>query len=221
MNNHFKSLGSNDLKFWSDWIFKVLFWSRGWQTMAHGPKPTCYLIYIYNPFCIFKFEGKKKSKTNIACHVKWYEIQVSLSIRKTLLEHEKNLLWYVIQVSFSINKSLLEHEKNLFFILFIFILLLLQRRQWHPTPVLLPGKSHGQRSLVGCSPWGHQSRTRLSNFAFTFHFHALEKEMATHSSVLAWRIPGTGKSGGLLSMGLHIVRHDWSDLAVSTFIIID
>ena len=65
-------------------------------------------------------------------------------------------------------------------------------RQWHPTPVLLPGKSHGRRSLVGCSPWGPKSRTRLSDFTFTFHFHALEKEMATHSSILAWRIPGTG-----------------------------
>ena len=53
-----------------------------------------------------------------------------------------------------------------------------------------------------------QSRTRLSDFTFTFHFHALEKEMATHSSVLAWRIPGTGKPGGLLSMGLHRVGHD-------------
>ena len=112
------------------------------------------------------------------------------------------------------------------------------RRQWHPTPVLLPGKSHGRRGLVGCSPWGRyelytterlhfhfslscigegngnplqysclqnprdggawwaaiygvaQSQTRLSNFTFTFHCHTLEKEMATHSSVLAWRIPG-------------------------------
>ena len=53
-----------------------------------------------------------------------------------------------------------------------------------------------------------RSRTRLSNFTFTFHFHALEKEMATHSSVLAWRIPGTGESGGLLSMGSHRVGHD-------------
>ena len=53
-----------------------------------------------------------------------------------------------------------------------------------------------------------QSRTRLSDFTFTFHFHALEKEMATHSSVLAWRIPGTGKSGGLPSMGSHRVGHD-------------
>ena len=53
-----------------------------------------------------------------------------------------------------------------------------------------------------------EGRTRLSNFTFTFHFQTLEKEMATHSSVLAWRIPGTGVPGGLPSMGLHRVGHD-------------
>ena len=53
-----------------------------------------------------------------------------------------------------------------------------------------------------------KNRTRLSNFTFTFHFHALEKELATHSSVLAWRIPGTGVPGGLPSMGSHRVGHD-------------
>ena len=90
-----------------------------------------------------------------------------------------------------------------------------QRRQWHPTPVLLPGKSHGWRSLEGCSPRVAKSRTWLSDFTFTFHFHALEKEMATHSSVLAWRIPGTGEPGGLLSVGSHRVGHDWSDLAAA------
>ena len=58
-----------------------------------------------------------------------------------------------------------------------------------------------------------QSQTRLSAFTFTFHFHALEKEMATHSSVLAWRIPGMGEPGRLLSMGSHRVGHDWGDLA--------
>ena len=60
-----------------------------------------------------------------------------------------------------------------------------------------------------------KSRTRLSYFTFTFHFHALEKEMATHSSILAWRIPGTEEPNGLLSMGLHRVGHDWSDLAAA------
>ena len=53
-----------------------------------------------------------------------------------------------------------------------------------------------------------KSRTRLSSFPFTFHIHALEKEMATHSSVLAWRIPGTGEPGGLPSMGSHRVGHN-------------
>ena len=53
-----------------------------------------------------------------------------------------------------------------------------------------------------------RSQTRLSDFTFTFHFHALEKEMATHSSVLAWRIPGTGEPGGLPPMGSHRIGHD-------------
>ena len=57
-----------------------------------------------------------------------------------------------------------------------------------------------------------EGQTWLSDFTFIFHFHALEKEMATPSSVLAWRMPGTGEPGGLPSMGSHRVRHDWSDL---------
>ena len=63
-----------------------------------------------------------------------------------------------------------------------------------------PGRLQSMESL--------ESWTRLSDFTFTFHFHALEKEMATHSSVLAWRIPGMGEPGGLLSMGSHRVGHD-------------
>ena len=60
-----------------------------------------------------------------------------------------------------------------------------------------------------------KSQSQLSDFTFTFHFHALEKEMANNSSVLAWRIPGTGEPGGLPSMGSHRVGHDWSDLAAA------
>ena len=79
-----------------------------------------------------------------------------------------------------------EDRDSHFWIMWLKIRRLEQRRQWHPTPVLLPGKSHGRRSLVGCSPWDRR-------FTFTFHFHALEKEIATHSSILGWRIPGTAK----------------------------
>ena len=60
-----------------------------------------------------------------------------------------------------------------------------------------------------------KSRIRLSDFTFTFHFQALEKEMATHSSILAWRIPGMGAPGGLPSMRSHRVRHDWSELTAA------
>ena len=128
------------------------------------------------------------------------------------------------------------------------------RRKWKPTSVFLPGKSHGQRSLVGYSPWGHKELDTtewlhfqshflsgwwmltkliviisniliyivewlfcipeinviwLSDFTFTFHFHVLEKEMATHSSVLAWRLPGTGEPGEMPSMGSQRVGHNW------------
>ena len=60
-----------------------------------------------------------------------------------------------------------------------------------------------------------KSQTRLSDFTFTFHFHALGKEMVTHSSVLAWRIPRMAEPDGLPSMGSHRVRHYWSDLAAA------
>ena len=86
------------------------------------------------------------------------------------------------------------------------------RRKWQPTLVFLPGESQGRGSLVGCHLWGLTE----SDTTEQLHFHALEKEMATHSGVLAWRIPGTGEPGGLPSMESHRVRHNWSDLVASS-----
>ena len=71
-----------------------------------------------------------------------------------------------------------------------------------------PGDGKGQGSLRAVVHGVAKSRTRLSNFTFTFHFHALEEGMATHTSILAWRIPWTDKSGGLQSIELHRVRQD-------------
>ena len=93
-----------------------------------------------------------------------------------------------------------------------------QRRQWHPTPVLLLGKSHGRRSLVGCSPWGCEESDMTERLHFHFSLSCIGEGNATHSSVLAWRIPGTGEPGGLPSMGSHRVRYDWSDLAAAAYI---
>ena len=74
--------------------------------------------------------------------------------------------------------------------------------------MLLPGKSMDGGAWCTVVHGVAKSQTRLSNFIFTFHFHTLEEEMATHSSVLAWRIPGTGEPGGLPSVGSHRVGHD-------------
>ena len=73
----------------------------------------------------------------------------------------------------------------------------------------------GLQSMGSAKSW-----TQLSDFPFTFHFHALEKEMATHSSVLARRIPGMGEPGGLPSMGSHRVGHNWSTLAAAAYVYI-
>ena len=135
------------------------------------------------------------------------------------LSHYRRILY---QLSYKGSLTLLQPLINSnflleysFFTTLCYLLLRNRRRQWHPTPVLLPEKSHGRRSLVGYSPWGRKESDTTERLDFTFHFHALEKEIATHSSVLAWRIPGTGEPGGLLSMGLHRVGHDWSDLAAA------
>ena len=82
------------------------------------------------------------------------------------------------------------------------------RRKWQPTPVFLPGESQGWGAWWAAVYGVANSWTQLSDFTFTFYFHALEKEMASHSSVPAWRIPGTGEPGGLPSMGSHRVGHD-------------
>ena len=110
-------------------------------------------------------------------------------------------MFYTVKISLKISR-----KRNV-------IVLVSMLRQWQPTPVLLPGKSLGRRAWWAAVHGVAKSWTRLSDFTFTFHLHGLGKEMATHSSVLAWRIPGTGEPGGLPSMGSHRVGHDWSDLA--------
>ena len=118
--------------------------------------------------------------------------------------NENEFSWYQNQCWMIRNRLYFHNILSMF--MFVSTYIQYQRRQWQPTPVLLPGDP-----IDGGAWWAAvyvvKSRTRLSNFTFTFHFHALEKEMAAHSSVLAWRIPGTGKPGGLPSMGSHRVGH--------------
>ena len=85
-----------------------------------------------------------------------------------------------------------------------------RRRQWQPTPVLLPGKSHGWRSLVGCSPWGREELGTTERLHFHFSLSCVGEGNGNllRSRILAWRIPGTAEPGGLPSMGLHRVEHN-------------
>ena len=85
--------------------------------------------------------------------------------------------------------------------------------KWHPTPVFLTGEPHGQKSLLG-SPWGHKESDTIEHT----HIHYMEKETATHSSILAWRIPRMEEPSGLLSRGLHRVGYKWSNLAAAAYI---
>ena len=85
----------------------------------------------------------------------------------------------------------------------------------HPTPALLPGKSHGWRSLVGCSPWGRKESDTTEWLHFQFSLSCTGEGNGNHSSVPACRIPGMGELGGLPSTGSHRVGHDWSDLSAA------
>ena len=85
------------------------------------------------------------------------------------------------------------------------------RRQWHPTPVLLPGKSHGRRSLVGCSPWGREESDTTERLHFHFSLSCIGEGNGTHSSVLAWRIPGTVEP-----VGCHLWGRTESDMTEAT-----
>ena len=90
-----------------------------------------------------------------------------------------------------------------------------RRRRWHPTPVLLPGKSHGRRSLVGCSPWGHWGSDTTERFHFHFSLSRIGEGNSNPLQCSCLENPRDGEPGGLPSMGSQRVRHDWSDLAAA------
>ena len=93
------------------------------------------------------------------------------------------------------------------------------RRQWQPTPVLLPGKSQGWRSLVGCSPWGREESDTNERLHFHFSLSCTGEGNGNPLQCSCLEIPGTGHPGGLPSMGSHRVGHDWSNLAAVAAVI--
>ena len=95
---------------------------------------------------------------------------------------------------------------------------LCKRRQWHPTPVFLPGKSHGRRSLEGCSPWGRWGLDTTKRLHFHFSRFCSGEGNGNPLQCSCLENPRDGDPGGLLSMGSHKVGHDWSDLAAAAAI---
>ena len=94
---------------------------------------------------------------------------------------------------------------------------LIRRRQWHPTPILLPGKSHGERSLVGCSPWGRKESDRTERFHFHFSLSCMGEGNGNPLQCSCLENPRDGGAWWLPSMGSHRVGHDWSDLAAAAW----
>ena len=154
------------------------------------------------------------------------EIKIWIHCKKKKKKLTK--IWYP---QFPMSKQyILKQGKRIYFIIkSIHSLFLLSFGKWQHSGISKSSQSEGkifegnsclENPMDGGAWWAAvhevtQSWTGLSDFTFTFHFHVLEKEMATHSSVLAWRIPGTGEPGGLPSMGSHRVGHDGSDLAAA------
>ena len=96
-----------------------------------------------------------------------------------------------------------------------------RRRQWHPTPVLLPGKSHGWRSLEGCSPWGCWGSDTTERLHFHFELSCIGGGNGNPLQCSCLENPRDGEPGGLPSMGSHRVGHNWSDLAVAAWVMWD
>ena len=143
-----------------------------------------------------KHLGLRKFTKMSTLNYLWDSIQY-ISLPKTIISKDICIACFFLFLIYH------HHEINITEDLFYSRQVWKRRKQWQSTPVLLPGKSHGRRSLEGCSPWGHQESDTTERLHF--HFHALEKEMITHSSILAWRIPRMGEPGGLPSMGSHRV----------------
>ena len=97
---------------------------------------------------------------------------------------------------------------------------LFSRRQWHPTPVLLPGKSHGLRSLVGCIPWGCEESDTAERLHFHFSLSCIGEGNGNPLQCSCLENPRDEEPGGLPSMGSHGVGHDWSDLAAAAAVLI-
>ena len=138
---------------------------------------------------------------------------IRLGSEPTILK-ESICICFVCELNDSSTKSTKEFPFNTFRVLLLSSRVW-RRRWWQPTPVLLPGKSHGRRSLVGCSPWGHKESDTTERPHFHFSLSCTREGNGNPLRCSCLENPRDGEPGGLPSLGSHRVGHDWSDLAVA------
>ena len=145
----------------------------------------------------------------------WNVLQISSS--SSLMCHLSHVFpyWFFSLDSLSIDIYQMSQSPTIIMLLFISSFMALGRRQWQPTPVLLPGKSHGRRSLVGYSPWGRKELDMTEQLHFHFSLSCIGEGNGNPLQYSCLENPRDGGATGLPSMGLHRVGHDWSDLAAA------
>ena len=121
-----------------------------------------------------------------------------------------SLLWFHRRLYRCLSAPIVDYVAQLCISLLIFC-----RRQWHPTLVLLPDKSHGWRSLAGCSPWGREELDMTERLQFHFSLSCTGEGNGNPLQCSCLENPRDGEPGGLPSLGSYRVRHDWSDLAAA------
>ena len=151
----------------------------------------------------------------MASNCLWYSLIILLKYVRSVVMFHCFYIWFWYLYSLSLSHFF----PSLYLLCQTFIncinLFKEQRRRWHPTPVLLPGKSHGQRILVGCSPWGRKELHTTDQLHFYFSLSCIGEGNGNPLQCSCLENPRDGEPGGLPSTGSHRVGHDWSGLAAA------
>ena len=153
------------------------------------------LLFLIHWFCFILWQNSFNTKFLILATLKY-----TILFMQTLI--------IVCNDHYLIPELSITPKGKLIFLRIIFLYGFVQRRQWHPTPVLLPGKSHGQRSLVGCSPWGRKESDTTERLHFHFSLSCIGEGNGNPLQCSCLENPRDGEPGRLPSMGLHRVGHD-------------
>ena len=195
---------------------------KAWHAAIHGVAKSWTRLSDWTELTFYKWKILPLNSLHLFHSAPWNPALLYLRVCFYLficfvikIQHKSIIIWYVSSYVWLISLSMVPLSPSMLCQVARFNTFYVGERNGTPLQY-----SCLENPMDGGAWWAAvhgvaKSRRWLSDFTFTFHFHVLEKEMATHSSVLAWRIPGTGEPGEMPSMGSHRVGHDWSDLAVA------